>query len=333
MSPAGPGAATRRRGSVPVSALGPMTRLNSGANGTIHRLDDFQLVDEPGELVFKEYNLSVVRASLGGLEKLVDVRRSLAAQRRAVLDEMTVWPLCAVAGPADEPLGVLMKLIPGGYFEQMALPSGRRDQVPREVQHLIFEAAVARRREVDVPADRDPHTRLRICERFSYILSILHGANLVYGDVSARNVLYQLRPRPDVLLVDCDAARVHGSAAVNKQQHSPDWDPPERSGGQSFTTDRYKLALFVLRCLVPGKGSSLNRDWRSAAGVLDTQGLRLLKLGLGADPARRPLAREWVFYLRSRLGIAAMPVVPAAVPIRQPRETGWRRGPHGWIPA
>lgn len=332
MSPAGPAAATRRRASVPESALGPRTRLNGGANGTIYRLDDFWLVDEPGELVFKEYNLNVVQVTLSGLEKLVDVRRSLAAQRRAVLDEMTAWPLCAVAGPADEPLGVLMKLIPGGYFEDMLLPSGSRDQVPREIQHLIFDAAVARRREVDVPADSDPHTRLRICERFSYILSILHGANLVYGDVSARNVLYSLRPRPNVLLVDCDAARVHGTAAVNKQQHSPDWDPPERVGGQSFMTDRYKLALFVLRCLVPGKGASLNRQWQTAAGLLDARGLRLLKLGLGDDPELRPLARDWVFYLRARLGIAAMPVVAAAVPAQPARELGWRRGPHGWIP-
>jgi hypothetical protein len=332
MSAAAP-ATTRRRMSVPVTALGPMTRLNAGANGTIHRLDDFQLVDEPGDLVFKEYNLTVVRVSLGGLEKLVDVRCSLAAQRRAVLDQMAAWPLAAVAGPAGEPLGVLMKLIPGSYFEDMLLPSGSRDRVPREFQHLIFDAAVARRREVDVPADSDHHTRMRICERFSYIMAILHGANLVYGDVSARNVLYHLRPQPNVLLVDCDAARIHGSAAVNKQQHSPDWDPPERHGGQSFTTDRYKLALFVLRCLVPGKGASLNRSWRSATGVLDATGLRMLELGLGADPDCRPLAREWVFYLRARLGMAAVPVVPAGPPPRPPRETGWRRGPHGWVPA
>jgi hypothetical protein len=322
-----------RNATVPLSALGAMSRLNAGANGTIHRLTSFRLPDEPGDLVFKEYNLNAVQVALGGLERLAGLRLSLVAQRRAVLDEMTAWPLRAVVGPANEARGVLMKLIPGRYFEDMLLPSGTRDQVAREIQHMIFEPAVARRRQVDVPADGDLRTRLRICERFAYLLSILHGANLVYGDVSARNLLYSLRPGPAVFLVDCDAARVRGSAAVNKQQHSPDWEPPERVAGQSVTTDRYKLALFVLRVLTPGKGSSLNRDWRAAAGVLDQRGLRLLRLALEGTPGDRPMAREWVLYLRAALGVAAMPMVAAAVPQPQLRETGWRRGPHGWVPA
>jgi hypothetical protein len=325
----GSATATRRRATVPLSALGTMTRLNAGANGTIHRLDGFRLPDEPGSLVFKEYNLSTVHVALSGLERLADIRLSMVAQRRAVLDEMTAWPLRAVVGQANEARGVLMKLIPATYFEDMLLPSGTRDRVPREVQHLIFDAAVARRREVDVPADNDRVTRLRICERFAYIMAILHGANLVYGDVSARNVLYGLRPQPSVFLVDCDAARVRGSAAVNRQQHSPDWDPPESATGQSVTTDRYKLALYILRCLTPGKGSSINRQWRAAAGVLDAPGRRLLQLGLGGDPDRRPMAREWVFYLRRALGVPAMPAIAAAPPQR-PSEAGWRRGPHGW---
>lgn len=330
MSAAGTPAGSRA--TVPLSALGPMSRLNAGANGVIHRLDTFRLPDEPGELVFKEYDPRTVQVALGGLERLAGLRLGLSAQRRAVLDEMTAWPLRAVAGPGDEARGVLMRLIPAGFFEDMLLPSGNRDRVPREIQHLIFDADVARRREVDVPGDDDPHTRLRICERFAYILSVLHGANLVYGDISARNVLYRLRPRPSVFLVDCDAARVRGAAAVNQQQHSPDWNPPERGRGQTVATDRYKLALFVLRCLTPGKGSSVNRRWAAAGTVLDRHGLRLLELGLGDDPGHRPLARQWVFYLRGALGLGAMPLV-AAAPHPRPRETGWRRGPHGWVPA
>jgi hypothetical protein len=321
-----------RRAPVPMSALGQMIRLNAGANGTIHRLAEYQLPDEPGALVFKQYDLRAVQASLSGLMRLVDVRAGLAAQRRAVLDEMTVWPLRAVQGAGGEARGVLMRLIPDDYFEDMRLPSGRRDREPRELQHLIFEAAQARRSEVDVPPDGDVPSRLRICERFAYIMSILHGANLVYGDISARNVLYRLRPEPGVLLVDCDAARMRGSAAVNKQQHSPDWDPPERVTAQSLTTDRYKLALFVLRCLTPGKGSSINRDWSKASTVLDGPGLRLLRLGLDGPPESRPMAREWFFYLRAVSGVPVMPIVHAK-PDRQPRTTGWRRGPHGWVPA
>jgi hypothetical protein len=348
------------RATVPASSLGPMTRLSHGANGTIHRLDGFQLPDEPGVLVYKEYRVGVVQVALAGLVKIVSARLDLTAQRRTVLDSMTAWPLRAVVGPGNEPLGVLMKLIPGAYFEEMQLPSGRRKRVAREVQHLIFDASAARMREVDVPADTDLRSRLQICERFAFVISLLHGANLVYGDISARNVLYALRPVPTVFLVDCDAARVRGSAAVNKQQDSPDWDPPEaattRAGGGSFgqstQTDRYKLALFILRCLVPGRGSSLNRDWGAARNMLDARGLRLLKDALQGHPDQRPLAREWTFHLRGLLGVSPMPLVgamvsakptrPAAPPAPQrggpqqggPQRGGWRRGADGnWVPA
>jgi hypothetical protein len=336
VSGAGPLGPAERRTTVQATNLGATVRLSSGANGTIHRLSRFQLPDEPGDLVFKEYRLGVVQVALAGLDKIVRVRLSLAAQRRALLDEMTAWPLRTVVGPANDPLGVLMRLIPDRYFEEMRLPSGRRARVAREIQHLIYDPVAGRRHQVDVPADGDMRSRLQICEQFALIVSLLHGANLVYGDISARNVLYTLRPQPTVFLVDCDAARVRGSAAVNKQQNSPDWDAPHATT-QNRETDRYKLALFILRCLTPGKGSSLNRQWSSASVVLDRRGLELLRAGLAGPPEQRPLAREWLLYLRGLLGTAPMPLtgvttrpLPPPVP---PRQSGWRRSANGtWVP-
>ncbi|WP_229072852.1 hypothetical protein [Actinoplanes sp. DH11] len=319
---------------VHIDALGPMRALNSGANGVIHRLDEFRLPDEPGELVFKQYRKGATPVPVHGLATLVAVRRRLVKQRKAALDELAAWPLRAVIGPDNEASGVLMRLIPGHYFEEMSLPSGARARVPREIQHLIADPGQGRLGEVDVPADGDADSRLRICERFAFALSLLHGARIVFGDVSARNVLYRLRPRPSVYLVDCDAARLTSTSAVNRQMHSPDWDPPEK-GEQTLRTDRYKLGLFVLRCLTPGKGSSLNRDLTAAAPMLDGRGTDLLRRSLEGAPGDRPLAREWLFHLRARLGDRPMPPMPAepGVPVTTPHETGWRRGPDGWIPA
>ncbi|WP_045744167.1 hypothetical protein [Actinoplanes rectilineatus] len=320
---------------VDASVLGPMSTLSSGANGVIRRLEAFRLPGVPGDLVFKEYRPAGPAVSLGGLVKLVGVRQRMVAQRRAALDELAAWPLHVVTGTAGQAAGVLMRLIPDDYFEEMTLPSGARKRVAREVQHLIADPARARRHRVDVPADGDLTTRLRICERFAFALSLLHGAQIVYGDVSTRNVLYRLRPYPSVFLVDCDATRMSGSSAVNRQLHSPDWNPPE-TGGQSAATDRYKLGLFVLRCLLPGPGASLNRDWQTAAGVLDPGGLALLRLSLDGAPQGRPAARTWLFHLRGLLGYRPMPALPGTVPGPPgdgSRETGWRRGPDGWIPA
>src|SRR5581483_902696 len=159
---------------------------------------------------------AAVGVSLAGLASIVRTRLRLSDRQRSVFDQLTVWPLRVVVDASGVPVGVLMRLIDNLFMQDMRLPSGRRESVPREIQHLIFDPAAARRNGVDVPGDRDRGTRFTVCERMAMAMSIMHGANLVYGDLSARNVLYRLHPKPSVLLVDCDAARVKGNAAVNK---------------------------------------------------------------------------------------------------------------------
>ncbi|WP_406074712.1 hypothetical protein [Micromonospora sp. NBC_01638] len=325
---------------VPAAGLGARDRLNAGANGTIYRLHDYRLTTVPGPLVFKEYKLRSMSVSLAGLQNLVAVRHRMESQRRAAFDELSVWPVRVVVNDDGTPAGVLMRLIPDDFMQDIALPSGARERIPREVQHLIFDPATARQREIDVPADGDVRSRIAVCAQLAYAVSLLHGADLVYGDLSARNVLYRLRPTPSVLLVDCDAARVRGTAAVNKQQDTPDWDPPERATGstpQSQATDRYKLALFILRCLAPGRGRSVRRDWALAAPVLGPSGTALLRAALEGPPGDRPKARQWLFHLRERLGSPSLPPYPAAVPAPARRVVttdGWRRGADGtWVPA
>lgn len=343
------GAATVSSLTVARAALGPRSPLNKGANGTIYALDGYRLPDEPGDLVYKEYRPETTSVALPGLLGIVRARTVLNPGPRKVFEEMTVWPLRVVVDDVQQPTGVLMKLIPPLFMEDIRLPSGSREHIPREIQHLIFEPQVARKRHVDVPADRDRAARLKICEQLALVVATLHGAGLVYGDLSARNVLYCLRPAPSVLLVDCDAARVHGNAAVNKQQDSPDWDPPETTAArrahrppiQTQATDRYKLALFVLRCLSPGRGSSINRDPASARGVLDARGMEMLRLALEGRAEDRPLARDWCYHLRGLLGERPRPVpAPRSAPFAPPStdpataRPGWRKGADGrWFPS
>jgi hypothetical protein len=318
--------------------LGSRDRLNQGANGTIWRLNGFQLPGDPGELVYKQYRgAAAVGVSLPGLESIVRARLVLKERQRAAFDELTVWPLRVVVDDAGAPLGVLMRLIDNIYMQDMRLPSGRQETVPREVQHLIFEPATARLRGVDVPDDRDRDARFAVCERMAMAMSIMHGANLVYGDLSARNVLYRLHPKPSVLLVDCDAARVKGSAAVNKQQNSPDWDAPG-GGQQTQASDRYKLALFVLRCMVPGRNASLNRDPATADKVLDPVGRTLMRAALTGPPTERPLAREWLSYLRQKIGLPPLPPLPRQKkggvhpPRKSPEPFIWEKDENGvWV--
>jgi hypothetical protein len=175
---------------------------------------------------------------------------------------------------------------------------------------------------------------LLICAHMAYAMTIIHGLGLVYGDVSSRNILYRLNPAPTIMLVDCDAVRVRGSGSVVVQQNSPDWDAPEH-GPQSQDSDRYKLALFILRCLTPGRGSSTNRNPAAADRVLDSRGRYLMNTAVTAPPADRPTAREWLCYLGERVGQPELSAVPVTrqhpgEPVQRP--TGWRRGADGaWV--
>jgi DNA-binding helix-hairpin-helix protein with protein kinase domain len=331
------------------STLGPMKELGRGANGVVYRLRRHRLPDVSGELVYKEYRTGKSAASVQGLTTIIQLVNQLQPAPWAAVDEMTVWPLRVVVNAGGGATGVLMRLIPDRFFEDMLLPSKKRVRIAREVQHLIVDPARTRRSEIAVPGDGDLATRIRLCERLSYLFAALHGAKLVYGDVSARNILYTLRPTPSVLLVDCDAARKEGSGAVNKQADSPDWDPPEtqrarrlgKSPNQTQDTDRYKLALFVLRCLTPGNGSSINRDPAIVDRVLDRQGRDLMRRALEGQPGQRPRAVDWWVYLRARLGEGPMPT--ARGPARQqeaaplvPRgslQPGWRLVSGRWVPA
>lgn len=292
------------------SQLGPLEEINKGANGRIHRLKDRPAV------VFKEFNTAVPAAPL---RQLIQIRRQ--AKRGGDIKEMTAWPTRVVlddrsgAHGANQAIGVLMPLIPSGFMQKIQLPDGSATVNPRDIQHLLFDADVARRRGIDVPAGTDVRTRMLICERLSFIVAVLHYENLVYGDLSVRNVLYQTTPQPDVYLVDCDAARPNGATGGVRQQNTPDWDPPEHdddSGGlrhQSLETDWYKLGLFILRCLAPGRGAAANRDVGAAAGMLDPEGVRLLRAAVEGGSADRPTAGTWTRYWRQHLRLGQLPPV------------------------
>src|SRR5262249_13230287 len=94
---------------------------------------------------------------------------------------------------------------------------------------------------------------------------------------------------------------------ARKQASTPNWDPPEcpivvppdqrrQQEQQDDVTDVFKLGLAILRCLTPGKGMTSTRNWDRLAGVLDGEGIALVRRALGANRADRPTAKELYAY-------------------------------------
>jgi hypothetical protein len=288
-------------------ALGALLPLGGGGQGKIFRLPEFHLAEVPVPLIYKEYRETSGGVAPQGVANVITLRAAVAREQQPWFDSHLVWPLRLVVDDLDAAdatvAGIVMRLIPGAFFTELRL-GGETHRVPREARFLFLDRRDAAQRGLDFP---DLAARLLLCQRLAYLIAFLHRNDIVFGDISSRNVLYCLAPTPDVLLVDCDAVRKVGSAPVVAQGHAPDFMPPNPRSPQSITTDLFKLGLFVIRALSPGAVVTADTAGRTAAGTLDRTGATLVAASVGHDPAARPSALAWYRYFRS-LTLLSLPV-------------------------
>lgn len=280
----------------------PGAQLGQGGQARVLEAAHVRLADVAGPLVYKEYLAG--RAPRIGPQRLVALRNSADPARRAELDARSAWPVRVVVD-AGAVVGLLLPRIPDPFFHDRLLPSGAALRHPREVQNLFISPDRAQNLGLPTPS---PEQRLALCRDFAATVEFLHdGLGVAFGDINARNAIFRLDAEPMVMFVDCDAARRFGDMAAVPQLNAPDWEPPEGGDVLSRSTDLYKLGLFMLRCLTPGAGSSVNRDPAMARHVLDAAGMALLRAAIEGPPGQRPPATHWIRYLRRSLGEAIAP--------------------------
>ena len=289
--------------SVQESELGRRSEIGSGGMARVYAVPDFILPELPGgSFVYKKYRSKIRPIPAYGLSQLVRFYGGLDPAQRERFDRSFNWPVRVVLDGNDGAAGVILPLLPEPFFLTLRLGSGARKRKPAEAQFLFKDSSYCARVAIPFP---DEQQRRALCRSLTYALGLLDRADVVYGDLSARNFLFRIQPRPAVMLVDCDAVRPHGGAsALGHQPHSPDWEPPEAllarrrkdSGGysvQNKATDRYKLGLAILRILTPGDGCSTNIDPAAARPHLPLNLYTLLQRSLSEDPTARPAARDW----------------------------------------
>ena len=252
-------------------------------------------VDLPGRpaaepLVAKWY-LPAVVPDPAALTRLVSWRRSLDEAARTALDAVVCWPR-AVLLRDGRAAGVLLPRVPPAFTFPLTRPSGGRVVALRELQHLIAAPALLARRGI---ADADPATRVRVLAGLAAAVAFLHEREVVLGDLSVKNVLWS--PVRGVYLLDCDALRLTGTSPPVPQPNSPGWDDPVFPGTQNQQSDRYKLALAVLRVVARDFHT---RDPELGACLLGRAFLPVLRAGLSREPAVRPAAPVWRDLLHRR---------------------------------
>ena len=294
-------------------------KIGAGSFATIYDLPGFSLSDAPAPLVLKRYKRSVRPATVS-LDNVAGVRdgSKMTPRQQEHLERVSTWPVRVVTNPTDpsKSAGVIMRRIPERFFfEWRGLRNTQRR--PRELQFAIQDDELATRIGVR-PLDLDQ--RLRLVGRLARALVILHERDVVYGDLSMKNIIYD-DDSGDMMLVDCDSALRIGSVSPfdGKQPHTQEFIPPESAkhdtlrkrreqegasrqeldklskawARQTQATDVYKFALVVVRMFDYGAYRSFNRDPAAAASKLPGECGGLLRSSLSEFDGARPSIKEW----------------------------------------
>lgn len=263
---------------IQLDRLGPVEKIADGGQGCV-----FRLPLRPGFLL-KRYHPGVV-VSQTALSQLIEHPNQMGWADRRLITESTAWPAFRVFD-GGRCVGLLMREAPRRFAITLA---GR----PRllELQFLLYSQRPMWS-ELVLPTARERHA---IARQYVRLLQTFHRNDLVAGDVSMKNLLWTLDGGPGVFAIDCDGFRVSGQRPAVRQAETSGWrDPAIRPGTATFDSDRYKLALLVLRVLLADH--AVTPESVAASSELRAElGSTLSGLAeLAVSPGTRPPAGRWL---------------------------------------
>lgn len=291
------------------SALGNLIKLGRGGQGTVFKAPRAQLTLQGkaffGEAVHKEYHsdkLNEIEVSV--LREMVAFLATLPFADGANLIARAAWPVCLVE-EGSEIVGFLMPCIPSPFTINFRLPSGVSKLLNAEFQHLLNDDKFLSDHGITL-TDRD---RYALLYELAASLDLFHGHKIAVGDLSPKNVLFSLSPKPSVYFIDCDSMEFRGKAVL-PQVETPSWDIRTISSSQDLATpqtDRYKFGLFVLRLF---SGDQTTRDHSRLPSNVPAVVRSMVERSLSPNAQYRPEMREWLKPLKEAERSAAKVQTP-----------------------
>jgi len=269
---------------VSLDELGPRgEELGAGGQGRVVRLRE-----RPGELV-KLYCTDVDR---NALVELVEWRHRLPQRDRRIIDAVTAWPLHVVESP--DGIGVHVREAPSVFFHEVA-----GEQQVRDLQWAYCRSVAY--------VGREPATRraaVTLVHHWATVLDVFHRNGVVYGDLSATNVLWSDRgARPRLFVIDCDAAWLTTGRRAVAGGQTPGWDDPWPSDGSPADErrrDLYKVGLMFLRLYYRSQlpVDAATKHIALPADPPTSRPVRQLLHGSMRRDGARPAANDWLGPLR-----------------------------------
>jgi eukaryotic-like serine/threonine-protein kinase len=142
--------------------------------------------------------------------------------------------------------------------------------------------------------------RLNLLGALAETISRLHAHGVIIGDLSPKNVLFNLNSYASCFIIDCDAVALRGESALD-QVDTPEWEVPlgEKKGTEA--SDSFKFGLLAIRLFARDQSS---RD-PSALSALSPELGRLAALSQDLDPLRRPPPGAWVSTIQAAASSAS----------------------------
>lgn len=293
------------------SQIGQLDPIAKGAEGQVYRLTPAVPAGFHLPLAYKEVLPVKTRAlALEAMEHATGLRDAMDQADRDLLDGYTTWPL-AMVDDKGAPVGALMPLIGSDFFIETRPPGRAPESKVFAFSYLCAKDALLMSQGITLGAADDPLIRLALITNLCFVIALLHKHQIVYGDLSLKNIAIANDP-PRIMLVDCDPAASLSNLTRN-QLHSPGFFPPEQQKLQDLQTDVYKLGLCALRGMFRGTGVTQLKDPQAAVGTLNAAGVALLTRALSANRADRPTAKElFEYFYDSLTERAAPPTLTAA---------------------
>lgn len=289
-----------------------------------------------GALVYKQLHRAVVPAVAVAGEWPPELARPSPEAVPAYLEQLSVrapalaaraasasaWPLRAVLGESGEVVGVVCRRAPDRFW--LAHRDGsRRLAVLSYLTSDPDRVAVAYGVDVPPPGSAKRvglvYALARLLDAWQPSPALPDGPGpVVHGDLSAKNVLWSLRPVPEIFVLDCDGATLAAEHDARPRPATPNWDDPARPPGTTpgLSSDRYSLGIVFVRVLgaahFPLQGRQrqgsevvvdleLPRSWRRLADMPRLWSLCERALSV-ETPGERPTPAEWAYEMQELLG-------------------------------
>lgn len=216
-------------------SLRGLKKLAKGQQGTVYRVESAPAI--PGlatDVVYKSYSKGTLaeggKSLRHAMPSLILLPDSMSAEEQRIIRLHTVWPQALVI-EGDDAVGILMKLIPDGFFFDLQKSARKERTLLKSTYMLVPEA---KKPERNIPP-ASAVERIMFFLRALDVVAFFHRHSLIIGDFSANNLIVS---NPDAAFssgkrafvpkfMDIDGFRFGSSVAPIQQLNSPAWFTPE----------------------------------------------------------------------------------------------------------